>query len=110
MNRDIFKIYYSDVGMLNSIFDVGVNDTNFMFKGAIAENFVAEEFNTLGIPLIYCDAEIDFLLTTKDGIIPVEVKASDRIQSKSLHVFMDKYYPKYGIRLSMKNFGFENNI
>ena len=28
---------------------------------------------------------IEFLFTTKDGIIPVEVKASDRIQSKSLN-------------------------
>ncbi len=118
LNKDIFKVYYSDVGILNSICDVRINDiindTNFMFKGAIAENYVAEEFNTLGIPLIYWkskgDAEVDFLLTTNEGIIPVEVKASDRIQSKSLNVYMNKYHPKYGIRLSMKNFGFENNI
>ena len=85
-----------------------------MFKGAIAENYVAQELNTMNIPLIYWksrgDAEIDFLLTTKDGIIPFEVKASDRIQSKSLNVYMDKYKPKYGIRLSMKNFGYENHI
>ena len=85
-----------------------------MFKGAIAENYVAEEFNTMDIPLIYWkskgDAEIDFLLTTCDGIIPVEVKASNRIQSKSLNVYMDKYKPKYGIRFSVKNFGFENGI
>ena len=118
LNWDIFKVYYSDVGMLNSICDVRINDiindTNFMFKGAIAENYVAQELNTMNIPLIYWrsrgDAEIDFLLTTKDGIIPVEVKASDRIQSKSLNVYMDKYKPKYGIRLSMKNFGYENHI
>lgn len=118
LNRDVFKVYYSDVGILNSICDVGVNDivndTNFMFKGAIAENYVAEEFNTIDIPLIYWkskgDAEIGFLLTTRDGIIPVEVKATNRIQSKSLNVYMDKYKPKYGIRLSGKNFGFENGI
>ena len=118
LNRDIFKVYCSDVGILNSICDVGVNDiindTNFMFKGAIAENYVAEELNTMAIPLIYWrskgDAEIDFLITTNDGIIPIEVKASNRIQSKSLQIYMDKYKPKYGIRLSTKNFGYENNI
>ena len=118
LNRDIFKVYYSDVGILNSICEVGVNDiindTNFMFKGAIAENYVAEEFNTMGFPLIYWRskgvAEIDFLFTTRDGIIPVEVKAASRVQSKSLNIYMDKYKPKYGIRLSTKNFGYENNI
>ena len=91
-----------------------INDTNFMFKGAIAENYVAEEFNTMGFPLIYWRskgvAEIDFLFTTRDGIIPVEVKAASRVQSKSLNIYMDKYKPKYGIRLSTKNFGYENNI
>ena len=91
-----------------------INDSNFMFKGAIAENYIAEELTTMEIPLIYWkskgDAEIDFLLTTKDGIIPIEVKASDRVQSKSLNIYMEKYKPTYGIRISMKNFGFENNI
>ena len=118
LNHDAFKVYYSDVGILNSICEVGIfdiiGDTNFMFKGAIAENYVAEELNMLGIPLIYWksrgDAEIDFLLTTSDGIIPIEVKASPRVQSKSLNVYMDKFKPKYGIRLSTKNFGFENNV
>ncbi len=118
LNKDVFKVYYSDVGILNSVCDVGINDiindANFMFKGAIAENYVAEELNTMNYPLIYWksrgDAEIDFLLTTYDGIIPIEVKASDRIQSKSLGVYMEKFKPAYGIRLSTKNFGFENNI
>lgn len=118
LNNDVFKVYYSDVGILNSICDVGINDiisdTNFMFKGAIAENYVAQELNTLNIPLVYWksrgDAEINFLLTTPEGIIPIEVKAATRTQSKSLKVYMDKFQPKYGIRLSMKNFGYESNI
>lgn len=50
------------------------------------------------------------LLYNDDGIIPVEVKASDNNKSKSLNVYMDKYKPKYGIRISTKNFGYENNI
>ncbi len=118
LNKDVFKVYYSDVGILNSICEVSIYDiideANFMFKGAIAENYVAQELNTMGIPLIYWkskgDAEIDFLITTREGIIPVEVKAHHRVQSKSLNVYMNKYKPKYGIRLSTKNFGLENNI
>jgi len=118
LDSNTFKIYFNDIGILNSMCDIGineiVNDLPFMFKGAIAENYVAVEFNFYNIPLIYWknnnEAEIDFLLTTDEGIIPIEVKASDRIKSKSLGVYMDKYKPKYGIRISTKNFGFENNI
>jgi len=55
-------------------------------------------------------AEIDFLLYNNDGIIPVEVKAGDHIQSKSLTVFQKRFQPPYGIRISAKNFGFEKGI
>ena len=89
-------------------------NTNFMFKGAIAENYVACEFVNKNIPLIYwrskADAEIDFLINNADGIIPIEVKANDNNMSKSLRYYMEKYKPKYAIRISTKNFGFENNI
>ena len=118
LNHNSFKVYYSDVGILNSICNVRlsdiINDTDFMFKGAIAENYIAEELNSMDIPLIYWkstgNAEIDFLLTTSDGIIPIEVKASKRTQSKSLKLYIQEYEPKYAIRISAKNFGFKNNI
>ena len=45
-----------------------------------------------------------------DGIIPVEVKSADNVKSKSLKVYVEKYNPKYSIRISTKDFGFENNI
>ena len=70
-----------------------------MFKGAIAENYIAEELNSMDIPLIYWkskgNAKIDFLLTTSERIIPIEVKASKRTQSKSLNVYIQEYKPKY---------------
>ncbi len=52
-------------------------------------------------------AEVDFLLYTGDGIIPVEVKASDNTKSKSLNVYIDKYNPKYAIRISTRTFGYD---
>ena len=89
-------------------------DKNFMYKGVIAENYVANEFIRNNISLYYWDsgnkAEIDFLISSKDGIIPIEVKANDNNQSKSLKLFMEKYKSIYGIRISLKNFGFEKNI
>ena len=58
----------------------------------------------------YISLDHTFLITNKDGIIPVEVKASDSTKSRSLNVYMEKYNPSYAIRVSSKNFGFENNI
>ena len=52
-------------------------------------------------------SEVDFLLYLKDGIIPVEVKAGDTVRSKSLNVYFEKYKPKYMIRISARNFGFD---
>ena len=40
----------------------------------------------------------------------MEVKSGRRVNSKSLKEYMDKYKPAYGIRISTKNFGLENNI
>ena len=116
--EDSFKLYLSDVGLLTSLLEINFSDillnNKFMFKGAIAENYVAQVLQTKGISLYYWNsgnkAEIDFLINNEDGIIPIEVKASENTMSKSLKVYMEKYQPKYAIRLSTKNFGFTNNI
>jgi predicted AAA+ superfamily ATPase len=55
-------------------------------------------------------AEVDFVLQIEGNVVPVEVKKGRRNRSKSLGVFMEKYNSKYAIRISKKNFGFENNI
>ena len=116
--EDYFKLYLSDVGLLTSKLEINFSDIMldkpFMLKGAIAENYVAQVFRTNGISLYYWKsnnmAEIDFLLYNEDGIIPVEVKANDNTKSKSLNVYIEKYKPKYSIRLSTKNFGYNNKI
>ena len=55
-------------------------------------------------------SEIDFIIYNEDGIIPIEVKASDNTKSKSLNEYIKRFKPKYAIRISSKNFGFENGI
>ena len=74
------------------------------------ENYVANQLLCNGFDLYYwkndATAEIDFLLYTKDGIVPVEVKAGDNTQSKSLNVYNNSYEPKYSIRISTKDFGY----
>ncbi len=117
-DEEYFKLYISDVGLLSSLLEIQYNDilldNNFLYKGNIAENYVASQLVRNGISLYYwksnSDAEIDFILYNQDGLIPIEVKASDNITSKSLNSYVKKYNPKYSIRISSKNFGFENNI
>jgi hypothetical protein len=43
-----------------------------------------------------------------DYLIPVEVKSADNTRAKSLRVYMETYQPAYAVKLSARNFGFEN--
>ena len=55
-------------------------------------------------------AEVDFVLQIDGNAVPIEVKKGRHSRAKSLGVFMEKYKSQYAIRISKKNFGFENNI
>ncbi len=117
VDNETYKFYLSDVGILCSILGLSVRDivtdNISLYKGIITENFVANQLICNGFRLFYwksdATAEVDFLLYTSDGIIPLEVKSSDNTQSKSLKVYMNKYNPKYAIRVSTKDFGFDPN-
>lgn len=89
-------------------------DRLFQYKGIVAENYVATQLLINNHSLIYWEsgnqAEIDFIIYNDDGLIPVEVKANNHVNSQSLRVYMKRHNPKYAIRVSTKNFGFENNI
>ena len=41
-------------------------------------------------------------------LIPIEVKSADNTRAKSLKVYIETYKPDYAIKLSTKNFGYEN--
>ena len=117
VNRDIFKLFISDVGILNNLLDIKpldiINDNLSLYKGSITENYVANELLSNKFKLYYWQssgiAELDFLIYNDDGIIPIEVKSSDNTQSKSLNVYIEKYKPKYSIRISQKNFGYNKD-
>ena len=117
IDEDVFKLYLSDVGILTSLLELKYEDImlnkEFMYKGVLAESYVATELIRKQ-NLYYWQSEnrseIDFLLYNKKGIIPIEVKANINNNSKSLNYYMEKYKPAYAIRISSRNFGFENNI
>ena len=116
-NSSKFKLYLSDVGLLRALSNLDYSeillDKNEMFKGVLTENYIACELYPKSKELYYYNFdryEIDFLIKINGDIIPVEVKSGRRIDSKSLNEYIKKYNPKYSIRISAKNFGFENNI
>jgi uncharacterized protein len=49
-------------------------------------------------------AEIDFLVQFSGQVIPIEVKAEENLQAKSLKTFCQKYSPENAIRSSMSDF------
>ncbi|MCL2500739.1 MAG: ATP-binding protein [Defluviitaleaceae bacterium] len=119
-----FKLYMSDTGLLVMTsrtpqeIILNLSETDNRFLGAIAENYVAQQLSAAGKSLLSWrsdsksggQAEMDFVLQEGTDIIPVEVKAGERVTSRSLNVFVQKYKPAYSIRVSGKNFGFENRI
>ena len=119
IDEDKFKLYLSDVGILTNMSEIKFPDIMldkvFIYKGAIAENYIAQELTSKGESLYYWtsnrNAEIDFVLySEEDGIIPIEVKGGNNVKSRSLNMYVNEYKPKYAIRFSTRNFGFENNI
>ena len=117
-NEKAFKLYIGDTGLLIyqggvKVYDIFENP-KFDFIGGITENFVAQQLTALNRNLYYWssgnNAEVDFVLNEEKGTIPCEVKANIHITSKSLSEYVKKYNPNYSVRISAKNFGFENNI
>ena len=114
IDENNFKLYLSDVGILTNMSEIRfpdiMLDKTFIYKGAITENYIAQELAFKGESLYYWtskrNAEIDFILySEQDGIIPIEVKSGNNVRSISLNMYIKEYKPKYAIR-----FGFENNI
>ncbi len=117
-DEDDFKLYLSDCGLLSSLLEINYSDImldhDFIYKGEIAENYVLNQLVSNDLQIYFWksnnSAEIDFIIYNESGLIPIEVKSGNKVQSKSLQVYMKRFKPKYGIRISVKNFGYENGI
>ena len=112
MELSAFKIYMLDVGLLAA---QGNLDAKVIleghkifeeFKGALTEQFVAQQLLANGYQLYYyskenSSGELDFILQKAEYIIPIEVKAEENLQAKSLREYCKQYDPKFAIRTSM---------
>ena len=116
---DAFKIYVSDLGLLCAKKELVPNDVLYMveelndFKGGMVENYVNSQLIINGYTTYYWEsargAEVDFIIQREGKIIPIEVKSADNTRAKSLNIYMEAYKPDYAIKLSTKNFGFEDS-
>lgn len=122
MHKDLtsFKLYMSDVGLFVNkarypLYQIDLNTQPTMISmGPLTEHYVANELRIKGYDAYYWEsdgkAEIDFIIQKETEIVPIEVKSSIRTKSRSLDLYMNKFNPKYGIRISEKNFGMEDGI
>jgi uncharacterized protein len=111
-----FKLFIADVGILGAMGDIDVRtliEGNVIFeefKGALTEQYVLQQLITIKDLVVNywtaerSSAEIDFLVQYSGKVIPVEVKAEENLQAKSLKSFCQKYSPSLAIRTSMSDY------
>lgn len=79
------------------------------FRGVITEQFVLQQLTSQKQQAFYWtpdsgESEIDFVIQ-KDGLaIPIEVKSSVNVRSRSLRGYYDKYKPEICIRTSLAGY------
>ncbi len=115
-DRSAFKLFAVDVGLLGAM---GSIDSKIIleghsifeeFKGALTEQYVLQQLRSAAdVPVHYWSAErgvaeVDFVIQLKDRVVPLEVKAEENLQAKSLKSYVAKYQPKTAIRSSMSDY------
>ena len=117
-----FKLYVLDIGILGAMTRINEkillegNEIFTEFKGSFTEQFVLTELKSnKDIPIFYwsaekATAEIDFVIQLGTNVIPIEVKASENLQAKSLKTFIEKYKTTKNVRTSMSNYRKEEKL
>jgi len=111
-----FKLFMVDIGLmtafgqLDAITILEGSRIFEEFKGALTEQFVFQQLvQNKDLVINYwsserSDCEIDFLLQFSNEVIPLEVKASENLNAKSLRMFYQKFHPKNTIRTSLSDY------
>ena len=116
INRDQFKLFCGDTGLFvtlafwddafteNAIYQKLLNDKLKADMGYVYENVVSQILTATGHKLYYHtwptpsgkhNYEIDFLLSRKGKICPIEVKSS----ASNVHVSIDEFQKKFSARI-----------
>ena len=113
-DKSSFKIFAVDIGLLGAMCgldsDTIVRGNNIFteFKGALTEQYVLQQLKLKHEPFYWSKPnarqEIDFLIQTNGGIIPIEVKAEENLKAKSLKQFVLDNHPDTAYRTSMSDY------
>ena len=115
-----FRLFIVDIGLLSAMGDIDAKtllDGNSIFsefKGALTEQFVFQQLVSAENYAIFywsaerSTAEVDFVIQYKGMAIPIEVKAEENLQAKSLKVYHEKFSPPLSLRVSMSGFRAQN--
>jgi predicted AAA+ superfamily ATPase len=117
INERHFKALYLDVGLMCAalhlnVLDLRAEDLTLVNNGAVAEQFIGQHLlysnRYYETPALYywvreaksAAAEIDYLLTSEQQVLPVEIKAGTTGSLKSLHQFLKEKQRSFGLRFN----------
>ena len=110
-----FKLFLLDHGLMGAMVDAPISEiliksTIFEeYKGTFTEQYVLEQLICGSAQVFYYDSEsssleIDFLIQNENRIIPIEVKAEENLNSKSLRQIKLNYPNCCPVRISMSDY------
>lgn len=122
INEKFRKFVFLDVGLMQSLLGMQAkdiliaNNTDFINKGGLSEIFVGLELVKYANYLKKADlfywqrmernaqAEVDYVISRKGEIYPIEVKAGTSGSMQSMYKFIELKGCEYGIRTSLEPF------
>lgn len=112
---NVFKLFLVDIGLLSAMTNLDArtllegNSVFEEFKGSLSEQYVFQQLLTHKETNIHywspdnARAELDFLIQISGRVVPIEVKAEENLQAKSLKTYCQKFNPETAIRTSMSD-------
>lgn len=100
-----FKTIFLDIGLMNiacglqNTTKILNDDLLNIYEGALAEQFVGQEILSANMSSLYywsrnsrnSSAEVDYVISKKEKVIPIEVKSGHSGRLKSMHQLLGKY-------------------
>ena len=116
-----FKLFVLDCGLLGAMTLTPpamllLPSTDNSGKGDLTENFVCSQMKSLSdLPVFYyskdnSQLELDFVVQADTAVCPVEVKAEENLQSKSLKTTLSENPDMHGLRFSMSDYREEGRL
>ena len=124
-----FKLIFIDAALGQSLLGLDLGSwfltphQEFVNKGAVIEAIIGQELLAYAHPshrslLFYwarnapgSEAEIDYLITEQNKVVPVEVKSGAGSTLKSMHMFLESHKNSpYGLRFSTQNYSVHEKI